>query len=91
MHALHRPHLPRAVVITMIAAALAIVVTLIFASAVSDLPGASSGSPAASSVRAVHHRTAANAWSRNPFTPVLTVPVVAPWTNHTPFWAGHER
>jgi hypothetical protein len=38
MYVLHRPHLPRAVMISAIAAVLAIVVTLILASAASDQP-----------------------------------------------------
>lgn len=89
MHVLHRPHLPRAVTITMIAALLAIAITLILATAVRGLASSSSGSSALSaSVPAVHNQTAATTWQLNPFTPVLRKQFVAPWTDHTPFRAG---
>lgn len=89
MYVLHRPHLPRVVMISAIAAVLAIVVTLFLASAVSDLrasPTGSSGS--SSSAPAVHHQTGAPAWNPKPFAPLLRTPVVAPWTEHAPFLAG---
>lgn len=89
MYVLHRPHLPRAVMISAIAAVLTIVVTLILASAASDLPASPSGSGGSpSSVPAVHNQTGAPAWNLNPFAPLLRTPVVAPWTEHTPFLKG---
>lgn len=88
MHVLHRPHLPRAAMITTIAAVLAIAVTLIFASTVGDVGGSSSSSPAPSfSTPAVHQQTAAPAWTLNPVAPLLRTAVIAPWTEQRPFLA----
>lgn len=83
MHVVHLPRLPRAAMVATIAAVLALAVTLIFATAVSDLQSSSSGSSTRSyGVPAVHHQTPALAWSRNPFAPLLRTTVVAPWTEH---------
>ena len=89
MHVLHQPHSPRAVMITTIAAVLAIALTLIFASAVSDLHSSSSGlSAPSSSGPGVHHQMVGPAWSSNPFAPLFRAPVIGPWTQRPPFLAG---
>ena len=59
MHALHRRDLRPALIVTMLAAALAIVVTLVFATSLTDLnPGSSSASTRAT-VAAQSHMTRA--------------------------------
>jgi hypothetical protein len=74
--------------IGVIAAVLAIVATLILASAVSDLRASPSGSSGSSrSASAVQHLTGAPAWNLKPFAPLFRSPVVAPWTEHPPFLA----
>ncbi len=94
MHVLPRPHLPRAVMITTIAAAvLAIVLTVFLASAISDLhsssPRLSVPSVPSVGVAWVHHPSVATgAWNRDPFAPLVRAPVVSPRMEDSPFLVG---
>ncbi len=86
MHALHRPHLPTAVTTTVGAAVLAIVLTLVTASTVSDLGSAPASAHAPSPPAAIQDSAASPSTSpltRSPFTGLLTVPVTPPWAQHT--------
>ncbi len=76
MHALDRPHLPRVTTFTVIAAMLAIVLTLALASGLNDLRS----TPAATAVTrpALQVPTSTRAWALSPFTRVFA-PVVVPW------------
>jgi hypothetical protein len=82
MHVLHRPHLPRAFTVTVIAAALAIVLTLAVAAGLNDQMPASS--IASSPPAAVHASTTApgpstSPFTRSPFASLLGVPVTPRW------------
>jgi len=81
MHALAHPHLPRAMTVTIIAAGLAIVLTLALATGVNDLTFA----PAAATVTrpALHAPASSRAWALSPFTR-LFAPVVVPWAPSRP-------
>lgn len=82
MHVLHRPHLhlPQAVMVTVIAAVLAIAVTLMFASAVNDSHGSPSGASAPSPIApAVRIPAVGPVWNHNPFAQIFRAPVVEPW------------
>lgn len=80
MHVLRRPHFPHAATITAAGAALAVVLTLLFAGALGDFGSSpSSGSPAATpaSVRAASTEPG---WNVRPFTSLLRSPVPVPWS-----------
>jgi hypothetical protein len=81
MHVLDHPHLPRAMTVAVIAALLAIVLTLALATGLNDLRSA----PAATTVtRPAHHAPASSrAWALSPFTRVFA-PVVVPWAPTRP-------
>ena len=81
MHALDHPHLPRSTTFTVIAALLAIVLTLALATRLNDLRS----SPAASTVTrpALHVPASSRAWALSPFTRVFA-PVVVPWAPTRP-------
>ena len=85
MHVLHRPHFHRAIMVTVLAAVLAVVLTLAFASELSEHPSVSGqiGAPSATAAPAVS--TSAARPATNPFiTSPLSVPriprVAYPWT-----------
>jgi hypothetical protein len=84
MHVLHRVHLPRAIVVTAIAAGLAIILTLVIAGGLSDLTAApapaTSPSPAGG-LQASATRSAASPsqFTASPFSSLLTAPVTPPW------------
>lgn len=85
MHVLHRFDLHRAIMATLIAAALAIVFTLAIASALNDHgPGASSAQPY-SPVPASATRPAPSAspFTKSPFSALATAPVTPPWAAHS--------
>ena len=89
MHALRRPHLSRAVALTALAAMIAIVLTLAFASTLSDLTsspaGAFSPSPATHpslTASAAGGRTITPAWTLSPFSSLLSTPIADPWAQH---------
>jgi hypothetical protein len=80
MHALHRSHTSRAITITVIAAVLAIVLTLALAPRLNDLTSTSaSGSPPATPT-AVQSTSIGAGWSLSPFTSLLRSPVRVRWT-----------
>jgi hypothetical protein len=84
MHALHRPRVSRAIVVTIAAAVLAIVLTLAITSSVRDLGSApaSAGTPSAPgtvSVAAPSARLATSPFTRSPFSSLLRAPIVSPW------------
>ena len=78
MHALHRPHVLRAMMVTVIAAVLAIVLTLVFATSVSDL-ASTRASTRARTGPALQTSPASNEWNANPFAPLLSSPPAVPW------------
>jgi hypothetical protein len=90
MHVAHF-HPPRAVAVTLIAAVLAIVITLALASRVSDISAGSAASagqnaPGSRLVRSLpwaHHSTRVGstpAWLANPFSPLLSGRITTSWT-----------
>ena len=84
MHALHRPHVPRAMMVTVIAAVLAIVLTLALATRLNDLasrpaPTGGAGTPAALPASAT-----SDEWSVSPFAPLLSGPAAVPWAPTRP-------
>ncbi len=86
MHVLHRPHLPGAIAITLIAAVLAIVLTLALASGLSDhgfVAASPSRAAARPQVSAARPRPSTSPFTRSPFTSVLSAPVPAPWPHLT--------
>jgi hypothetical protein len=85
MHVLHRPHLPRAITVTLIAAMLAILLTLTLAGAVSDLGSAPSKATSPTPTAAVHASASwpgpsTSPFMRIPFSNLLTRPIPAPWS-----------
>lgn len=88
MHVLHRPHLHRAIAVTAIAAALSIIFTLATAPGLSDLafapPRATAPSPPAGpQVSATRLGASTSAFTRSPFSSLLTVPVTSPWAENS--------
>lgn len=87
MHVLQRPHLPRAITVTVTAAVLAIVLTLAMASTLRDhgLGPASARSATAAGQTAATSRAASNSpLTRTPFTNLLSAPVPQPWAQNRP-------
>ena len=72
MHALHRPHLPRAVMITVIAAALATALALALATRVNDLSFTRMPTGAAAKRPTVQAQAASREWTLSPFKPLLS-------------------
>lgn len=66
MHVLHRPHLPRALSVTAIAAVLAIILTLAIASTLNDVAASPTAASAPTPVAAVHATAARSGASVNP-------------------------
>ena len=84
MHALHRPHVPRAMMVTVIAAVLAIVLTVALATRLNDLastpaPAGVAGAPAAAPASTTGH-----GWNVSPFAPLLSAPPAVPWAPTRP-------
>ena len=83
MHVLHRPHLLRLISVTVIAAILAIAISLAFARSLdavsqpSDNTSISAQNPAP--VLATTVRTSAPRWASNPFASLLSRPLPQPW------------
>lgn len=76
MHAIHRHHLelPRAVLLSVVVALLAIAITLAFATGLGDVSSSAGFS--------AHHAIAqppAPAWTKSPFAPLITHPVSTTW------------
>ena len=85
MHVLQRPHLPRAITVTAIAAVLAIVLTLAMASTLRDrgLAPASAGSANFAGQTAVNAPSSGTSpFTRSPFTNLLSAPVPQPWAQN---------
>jgi hypothetical protein len=85
MHVLHRPHHPNAITVTLIAAMLAIVLTLAITSAVSDVESTQAPASATSPTAALHASPArpsvsTSPFMRSPFSSLLTAPVAPPWS-----------
>jgi hypothetical protein len=79
MHAVHRRHLPRAMAVTLIAAVLAIVLTLALAAPLNDLASQSASAGGAGAPTALHVSTTSPRWNLSPFAPLLSAPTPAPW------------
>jgi hypothetical protein len=83
MHVLHRPHLPRLLSASIIAATLAIVISLALASSLSNItqPGSGTSIPAhhSATAPASSSRTTVPPWASNPFASLLSRPVPPPW------------
>jgi hypothetical protein len=85
MHVLHRPHHCRAITVTLIAAVLAVVLTLAIAGAVRDVGSAPAPVSAPGPTTALHASAArqgvsASQFMRSPFSSPLTGRVAAPWS-----------
>ena len=83
MHVLHRPHLPRPISVSIVAAILAIVISLALASSLSNIsqPGngtSMSGHRTAPAPTSALHTTAPG-WASNPFASLLSRPLPQPW------------
>jgi hypothetical protein len=91
MHVLHRPHLPRAVTVTALAAVLAIVLTLTLASLLSDLASSPSSAPPRSAALpsltapAASHQASRRDWNLSPLSNLLSAPATEPWAQHGAF------
>jgi hypothetical protein len=83
MHVLHRPHLPRPVSVSIVAAILAIVISLALVTRLSNIspPVEITGGPAHSAAPALKSalRTTAPRWARSPFASLLSRPLPPPW------------
>jgi hypothetical protein len=84
MHVLHRPYLSRAIVVTALAAVLAIILTLAIAAGLNDIAYAPTQSSATSPVAATRTPATPSSASkspfmRSPFSSLLTAPVTPPW------------
>lgn len=76
MHTLDRFHLPRVMTVTIIAAVLAIVLTLALATSVDDL-ASTAASPGSAGTLPQAPGTA-RGWNLNPFAPMLSAPARLP-------------
>jgi hypothetical protein len=83
MHALHRPRLPHAISVTVIAAVLAIVLALALALAVAtsrnDVTSTAAPTGAARAPAALQAIAARHGWSLDPFAPLLSMPAPVRW------------
>lgn len=84
MHALHRPHVSRAVMVTVIAAALAIVLTLALAPRLNDLPSMPAPTSASDPTTPLPASTTSPRWNLSPFAPLLSAPARTPWPPANP-------
>jgi hypothetical protein len=88
MHVLHRPHLPRVISVSVVAAILAIAISLAFARSLdavsqpSDNTSISARQPAP--VPATTLQTSAPRWASNPFASLLSRPLPQPWPTALP-------
>lgn len=83
MHVLHRPHLPRLISVSIAAAILAIVISLVLASSLSNISQTANGTsvPAhrtAPALTSALHTTAPG-WASNPFASLLSRPLAQSW------------
>jgi hypothetical protein len=84
MHALHRPRLPRAMMVTFLAAILAIVLTLALATRLNDLTSTSTPTGQAGEPPALQAPAASPGWKLSPFKPLLSARVALPWAPPQP-------
>lgn len=82
MHTLDRFHLPRVMTVTVIAAVLAVLLTLAFATGVNDL--ASTAAPAGSATPPLQTPQTGRAWNLNPFVPLVSTAARLPWAPARP-------
>jgi hypothetical protein len=84
MHALHRPHVLRAMMVTVIAGVLTIVLTLALATRLNDLestpaPTGVAGAPTSAPASPTSHE-----WNVRPFAPLLSEPPAVRWAPTQP-------
>jgi hypothetical protein len=84
MHVLRRPHLPHAIGVSIAAALLAIVITLLLASTLSDATGPAGGASTlarhhAPATIAVQRTVPAPRWPSDPLASPLSRPLPQPW------------
>ncbi|HTP23043.1 MAG TPA: hypothetical protein VMJ65_25775 [Solirubrobacteraceae bacterium] len=79
MHVLHRPHVPRALTVTIIAAVVAIVLTLVLATRLNDLASKPAPTGVAGPPEAAQASTTSHRWNVRPFAPLLSGPAAVPW------------
>jgi hypothetical protein len=84
MHALHRPHFPRAMMVTVTAAVLAIVLTLALATRLTDLASTPSPTGGADKLPALQTSATSHGWNVSPFAPLLSAPAAVPWAPPRP-------
>ena len=84
MHALHRPHVPHAMMVTVIAAVLAIVLTLALATRLDDLASTPAPTGGPDTPPALQTSATSHAWNLSPFAPLLSAPAVVPWAPTQP-------
>lgn len=84
MHALRRPDLPHVLVVTLVAAVLAIVLTLALAGSLSDLGSVHAPHANVSAASATHRAAGAPRWALHPFAHLGGGPVVEPWSSGSP-------
>lgn len=82
MHALHRPHLPRAVAVTLAAAVLAILLSLVLAAGIKNLASTPAATGSGTTPSVLHTPAPSPTWALSPFRPVLSLPV--PWVTAQP-------
>lgn len=86
MHVLRRPHHPKAITVTLIAAVLAIVLTFAITSTVSDVGSAPAPANAPTPTAAIQASAArpglrTSPFMRSPFSTLLTTRVTRPWAS----------
>ena len=79
MHALHRPHVSRPLMVTLIAAVLTIVLSLALSPRLDDLASAPTPTGAAGSTTPLSAPTTTPGWNLSPFAPLLSAPARVPW------------
>ncbi len=82
MHALHRPHVSRPLMVTVIAAVLTIVLTLALAPRLNDLASTPTPTGAAGPTTPVPAPTTSPRWNLSPLAPLLSAPARIPWRRH---------
>ena len=84
MHALHHhPHFLRAMMVTVIAAGLAIVLTLVLATSLNDL-ASTRASTGAETRPALQTSATSHEWNANPLSPFPSAPPALPWAPTRP-------
>ncbi len=78
MHVLHRPDPLRAMAVTLIAAALAVVLTLALAASLSDLGSTQGPASTVSAARAPHTAATSPNWVTSPFSRLPSSPLAVP-------------